>query len=97
VRSFVDSAPVTRRIPSALFRRSVLQPVSRCRQRLWVKGEPSDQVLELVAIGVDCDRAPLLVRQAHGPTCHLDRCSCFVQAPGDFLAKLDPLGRWKRR
>ena len=65
---------------------------SRSRQCLWVKGETSGHVLELLAIDVDCDHDTLLVQaRPHGPTCHLDRCSCFADAPGDFLAELDAL------
>ena len=65
---------------------------SRSKQRLWTKGESSGHVLELVAIDSDCDADTLLV-QAHprGPTCHLQRESCFAQAPGDTLADLDAL------
>lgn len=73
---------------------------SRSRQRLWVKGETSGHVLELRAIDVDCDRDTLLVQaHPHGPTCHLGRCSCFAQAPGDFLAELDAIvaGRERER
>lgn len=71
---------------------------SRTRQRLWVKGETSGHVLELLAIDVDCDHDTLLVQaRPHGPTCHLDRCSCFAQAPGDFLAELDALVAQRER
>ncbi len=65
---------------------------SRSRQRLWTKGETSGHLLDLVAIEADCDRDTLLVQaRPHGPTCHLDRASCFPTAPGDFLAELDAL------
>jgi phosphoribosyl-ATP pyrophosphohydrolase/phosphoribosyl-AMP cyclohydrolase len=65
---------------------------SRSRQRLWTKGESSGHVLELVAIEADCDADALLVlARARGPTCHLDRTSCFPSAPGAFLAELDAL------
>ncbi len=65
---------------------------SRSKQRLWVKGESSGHVLQLVAIDVDCDRDTLLLQaRPHGPTCHLGRCSCFPGAPGSFLAELDAL------
>ena len=71
---------------------------SRSRQRLWVKGETSGHVLELLAIDVDCDQDTLLVQaRPHGPTCHLDRCSCFAQAPGNFLAELDALVAQRER
>ncbi len=65
---------------------------SRSRQRLWSKGETSGHVLDLVSIEADCDNDTLLV-QAHpqGPTCHLDRESCFADAPVNFLSQLDAL------
>ncbi|QNN46399.1 bifunctional phosphoribosyl-AMP cyclohydrolase/phosphoribosyl-ATP diphosphatase HisIE [Thermomonas brevis] len=65
---------------------------SRSKGRLWTKGESSGHVLELVSIDADCDADALLVR-AHprGPTCHLQRASCFPSAPGDGLAELDAL------
>ena len=65
---------------------------SRSKQRLWKKGESSGHVLELVAIQADCDNDTLLVlAKPHGPTCHLQRDSCFPDAPGGFLADLDAL------
>lgn len=63
---------------------------SRSKQRLWTKGESSGHVLELVSVDVDCDDDSLLVlAHPHGPTCHLQRTSCFPAAPGAFLAELD--------
>ncbi|GAB3095674.1 bifunctional phosphoribosyl-AMP cyclohydrolase/phosphoribosyl-ATP diphosphatase HisIE [Lysobacter terrae] len=65
---------------------------SRSKQRLWTKGEQSGHVLELVSIQADCDSDTLLVQaRPHGPTCHLQRTSCFPEAPGDFLAELEAL------
>ena len=65
---------------------------SRSKQRLWTKGESSGHVLDLVGIETDCDRDTLLVRAIpHGPTCHLQRASCFPEAPSDFLGELDAL------
>lgn len=65
---------------------------SRSKGRLWMKGETSGDVLELVSLGADCDADTLLVQAIpHGPTCHLQRASCFPDAPGDFLAELDAL------
>jgi phosphoribosyl-ATP pyrophosphohydrolase/phosphoribosyl-AMP cyclohydrolase len=65
---------------------------SRSKQRLWKKGESSGHVLRLVSLETDCDSDTLLV-QAHpqGPTCHLQRASCFADAPADFLCDLDAL------
>lgn len=65
---------------------------SRSKQRLWMKGESSGDVLELVAIDTDCDSDTLLVQaRPHGPTCHLGRTSCFPDAPGSELGALDAL------
>lgn len=65
---------------------------SRSKQRLWMKGESSGHVLSLVSILADCDADTLLVQATpHGPTCHLQRTSCFPDAPGDVLADLDAL------
>lgn len=65
---------------------------SRSRQRLWTKGETSGHFLQLVSIEADCDNDSLLVQALpHGPTCHLQRTSCFPSAPGNFLAELDQL------
>ena len=81
---------------------------SRSKQRLWMKGEQSGHVLALVRLETDCDRDSLLVQaRPYGPTCHLQRASCFADAPADFLAVLerriearlaaDPAGSYTRR
>lgn len=71
---------------------------SRSKQRLWKKGESSGHVLELVSIQADCDNDTLLVlARPHGPTCHLQRASCFPNAPGNFLAELDALVKQRER
>ena len=55
---------------------------SRSKQRLWTKGESSGHVLDLVSVDADCDNDTLLVlAHPHGPTCHLQRPSCFPSAP----------------
>jgi phosphoribosyl-AMP cyclohydrolase / phosphoribosyl-ATP pyrophosphohydrolase len=65
---------------------------SRSRQRQWTKGETSGHVLALAAIETDCDGDALLVQAVpRGPTCHLERTSCFAQAPGSALGDLDAL------
>ena len=65
---------------------------SRSKGRLWTKGESSGNVLELVSIDADCDGDTLLVQaRPQGPTCHLQRPSCFPDAPADGLAELDVL------
>jgi phosphoribosyl-ATP pyrophosphohydrolase/phosphoribosyl-AMP cyclohydrolase len=65
---------------------------SRTHGRLWTKGESSGNVLDVVDMQLDCDGDTLLVlAHPRGPTCHLERKSCFPAAPGDFLAVLDRL------
>jgi phosphoribosyl-AMP cyclohydrolase / phosphoribosyl-ATP pyrophosphohydrolase len=71
---------------------------SRSKGRLWTKGEQSGHFLQLVSIGDDCDSDTLLVlAHPRGPTCHLQRTSCFPQAPDDFLAELDALVAQRER
>ncbi|UAY73102.1 MULTISPECIES: bifunctional phosphoribosyl-AMP cyclohydrolase/phosphoribosyl-ATP diphosphatase HisIE [Pseudoxanthomonas] len=56
---------------------------SRSKQRLWTKGETSGHFLDVVDIQADCDNDTLLVlARPHGHTCHLQRPSCFAEAPG---------------
>lgn len=63
---------------------------SRSKGRLWTKGESSGHVLRLVSVRADCDSDALLVlAHPQGPTCHLQRTSCFPDAPGDGLAELE--------
>lgn len=73
---------------------------SRSKQRLWTKGESSGHVLALQAIDIDCDNDTVLIQAIpHGPTCHLQRPSCFPDAPADFLGELDALvqSRYEQR
>jgi phosphoribosyl-ATP pyrophosphohydrolase/phosphoribosyl-AMP cyclohydrolase len=54
---------------------------SRSRDRLWLKGETSGNVLRLRSIELDCDGDALLVRaEPAGPTCHRGTRSCFDAA-----------------
>ncbi len=65
---------------------------SRSKQRLWKKGETSGHVLSVIGIEADCDNDTLLIQAIPaGPTCHLNRASCFETAPENFLGKLDAL------
>ncbi|HZX81102.1 MAG TPA: bifunctional phosphoribosyl-AMP cyclohydrolase/phosphoribosyl-ATP diphosphatase HisIE [Lysobacter sp.] len=65
---------------------------SRTRAGRWTKGETSGNLLDVVGLRLDCDGDTLLVlAKPRGPTCHLDRASCFPDAPGAFLGELDAL------
>ncbi len=51
---------------------------SRSKDRLWMKGETSGNVLDVVEIRFDCDLdAILILAQPAGPTCHTLQRSCF--------------------
>lgn len=64
---------------------------SRSRGRLWMKGESSGHVLDVVEILVDCDQDALVVRaRPAGPTCHTGAPSCFYRRlDGDHLAPVN--------
>jgi phosphoribosyl-AMP cyclohydrolase / phosphoribosyl-ATP pyrophosphohydrolase len=63
---------------------------SRSKNRLWMKGESSGNVLRLISIEVDCDGDSLLIQaEPAGDTCHLQRPSCFAEAPAHFLSVLE--------
>ncbi len=61
---------------------------SRSRQKIWVKGETSGHIQEVVEARVDCDQDVVLLRcRSHGPCCHAGYRSCFYRAcePGGKL------------
>jgi phosphoribosyl-AMP cyclohydrolase / phosphoribosyl-ATP pyrophosphohydrolase len=63
---------------------------SRSKNRLWTKGESSGHFLQLLSVQTDCDSDALLVlAHPNGPTCHLQRSSCFADAPANFLTMLE--------
>ena len=67
---------------------------SRTKQRLWMKGETSGNVLNVVNIVMDCDKDSLLIlANPVGPTCHTGNQSCFSAAQSDwgFLFELETL------
>lgn len=67
---------------------------SRSRQALWIKGETSGHVQELVEFRVDCDRDCLLLTvNQTGPACHTNRRSCFYTAvrEGDEVELMAPV------
>ena len=58
---------------------------SRSKQRLWTKGETSNNFLHVVDIKVDCDEDTLLIKvNPDGPTCHTGADTCWneVNNPG---------------
>jgi phosphoribosyl-ATP pyrophosphohydrolase/phosphoribosyl-AMP cyclohydrolase len=71
---------------------------SRSRQRLWTKGEESGNTLTLQDIQLDCDNDTLLIQALPaGPTCHLNKTSCFDDQHGKpgfgFIGELENIIR----
>ena len=51
---------------------------SRSKNRLWTKGESSNNFLHVKSINIDCDNDTLLIKASpDGPTCHTGERSCF--------------------
>lgn len=51
---------------------------SRSKQRLWTKGETSENYLNVKDISVDCDNDTLLIKVSpDGPTCHTGDDTCW--------------------
>jgi phosphoribosyl-ATP pyrophosphohydrolase/phosphoribosyl-AMP cyclohydrolase len=67
---------------------------SRSKQRLWMKGETSGHVLDLVDVRTDCDRDALLVTaRPNGPVCHVGTPTCFGDGDAAAASSLAFLSR----
>ncbi|QIP11424.1 bifunctional phosphoribosyl-AMP cyclohydrolase/phosphoribosyl-ATP diphosphatase HisIE [Spirosoma aureum] len=68
---------------------------SRSKQRLWTKGETSNNFLHVREILVDCDGDTLLIKaNPAGPVCHTGADTCFDeenQGKGQFLNYLQSI------
>lgn len=65
---------------------------SRSKNRLWTKGETSENYLEVVNVAVDCDQDTILIQaNPAGPTCHTGSETCFNESNADNAAWLDHL------
>ena len=64
---------------------------SRSKNRLWIKGETSNNFLHLVEIHADCDNDTILIKATpDGPTCHTGSRSCFNTAYNqNFIMELE--------
>lgn len=55
---------------------------SRSRQKLWLKGEESGNLLDVVEIRTDCDQDTMLLSvkvRGAGVACHTGAASCFYR------------------
>jgi phosphoribosyl-ATP pyrophosphohydrolase/phosphoribosyl-AMP cyclohydrolase len=51
---------------------------SRSKKRLWMKGEESGNILQVVSIDLDCDNDVLLIQVVPiGPVCHTGTDTCW--------------------
>ena len=65
---------------------------SRSKQRLWTKGESSENYLHLVDMSVDCDQDAILIKaKPDGPTCHTGADTCWNEKNEGigFLSQLE--------
>ena len=64
---------------------------SRTKQRLWTKGETSNNFLLVKEIIADCDNDTLLIKASPtGPVCHTGADTCFNETNSSFsLEKLE--------
>ena len=64
---------------------------SRSKQRLWTKGETSNNFLLVKEIIADCDNDTLLIKASPtGPVCHTGADTCFNETNSSF--SLEKLG-----
>ncbi len=65
---------------------------SRSRQKLWMKGEASGHILNVIDIRIDCDQDALwIIANPEGPTCHTGVKSCFYRRVKNGVAKMNSL------
>jgi len=66
---------------------------SRSKNRLWTKGETSNNFLHVKDIRIDCDNDTLLIKvKADGPTCHTGNRSCFnTDYNQNFILQLEQI------
>lgn len=64
---------------------------SRSKNRLWTKGETSNNFLHVQSIHIDCDNDTLLIKvKPDGPTCHTGSRSCFkTEYNQNFVLELE--------
>lgn len=67
---------------------------SRSKNKLWTKGETSDNYLHLIDIKTDCDNDTILIKaKPDGPVCHTGSDTCFNEknVADNFLYELEKI------
>lgn len=66
---------------------------SRSKKRLWMKGEESGNILNVVEMLADCDNDAILVKaNPTGPVCHTGADTCWNEKnEPNFLAQLEKI------
>ena len=74
---------------------------SRSKNRLWMKGEESGNMLQLVSIKNDCDEDTLLIQvRPTGPVCHKGTDTCWAEENSShfgFLSHLEQVIAERRK
>ena len=72
-------------------REKIVTFYSRSKQRLWTKGETSNNFLHVKSVAVDCDNDTILIKaKPNGPTCHTGSRSCFdTEYNQNFILELE--------
>src|SRR4051812_36363040 len=76
-------------------RTKVVTFFSRSKNRLWTKGETSNNFLHVKETFIDCDNDTILIKvKADGPTCHTGARSCFnTEYNHNFINELEQIIR----
>ena len=66
---------------------------SRSKNRLWTKGETSNNFLHVKSMHIDCDNDTLLIKATpDGPTCHTGERNCFkTDYNQNFIMQLEQI------
>jgi len=66
---------------------------SRSKNRLWTKGETSNNYLYVKTMHIDCDNDTILIKvKPDGPTCHTGERSCFKTGYNqNFILQLEEI------
>jgi phosphoribosyl-ATP pyrophosphohydrolase/phosphoribosyl-AMP cyclohydrolase len=72
---------------------------SRSKNRLWTKGETSENYLTVQSMSIDCDNDTILIQAIPtGPTCHEGTETCFKdETPKGFLYQLESVIRDRKQ